>query len=78
MITVGRVARYLLIMTTHSDAGCLTLLTRNHTPELVMESNLVLLEYSINVGDCKRYMWTLSISFSFVSCAEIKKSIITQ
>lgn len=50
MITVGPVALYLLIMMTHSDAGCLTMLTLNHKMKLVVESKVIPLVCSVNVG----------------------------
>lgn len=39
--TVGAVALYLLIMMTHSDADCLTMLTLNQTLELVKEYSII-------------------------------------
>lgn len=53
VITVALLSHYLLIMTTHSDAGCLTMPPLNCIQELMMEFNLVLLGYSVNVGDFK-------------------------
>lgn len=57
MITVGPVALYLLIMMTHSDAGCLKILTMNQKTKVEMGCTQVpptlLFVYSLNVGDCK-------------------------